>query len=108
MSSKKLSSKSSNIMPLEAFLEAWIKNGKLKTWREFAEAMNVASTKAGYDALDVSQDYKELHLRCAKVQDVANKAGYIGTYQRPSRPAKPRALTMKELLASNPKLRPTG
>ena len=70
----------------EAFIRAWLKHGKSKSWKEFAEKMNKESEAAGAGQLSTADNYKQLHLRCCKIQQVVNKSDYKGVYPRPVRP----------------------
>lgn len=96
------------ILGKEAFIRAWIENGKSKTWNDFAVKMNAACIKAGAAPLNAANNYKELHLRCEKIQDTAFKNGFTGKWPRPSRPTAKAEPTIAEILAANPDLQPTG
>jgi hypothetical protein len=96
-----------SILSKEDFIRAWKANGKAKTWGEFARGINKACNDAKSRPLNPANNFKKLHLRCVKIEDVLTKMGVEKSWKRPQRPNNSKSQTIAQILEANPELMPS-
>ena len=95
------------LLPKEDFIRAWRANSKAKNWVEFARAMAKSCNDAKAKPLNPANNWKELHLRCVKIEDVLTKMGVEKSWKRPQRPNNSKSQTIAQILEANPELMPS-